>query len=536
MNISICVKNKKKNACQKLSHEEKKHREVKIKSRREKKRIKKATKAQKLKLLKANAVQRREIKRDLKRRQRLEREKRSIHSYSAKITAWMSKSKIHEIAVFSGYIKRIDLKILPLPFLLTLAYSTFSDGASVLSSLASNLSEWFGISVTAQAVSYRMSNKNTVRFLKNMFCEAMAHHLANGLKNCYAVIFSQFTSVKLEDSSQIKLHEKVSKAFKGCGGSASAAAMKLNTVYCITEHTISHFDIASGATPDQALSKGVRKLIKKGELWIRDLGYFNILDMQAIHHLLAYFLSRLKKDVKIFEKSDDIKPIDIYKLLEENTKDGASLDKEVYIGEFKSRLKVRIIAEKVPGYVQQKRIANYKANKIKRDKRKEMKKDYFEWFGYSIFITNITRQMAASTAMIMAIYKIRWQIELFFKRIKSVLQFHIIHGKSKNSVLCAVYAKLISLLMCQSVLSYIASICDEEELSEYKVVRWLKGHNRLEYAIIYNDMEGLLEKLIKVLHLLCKDKRKSRKSTFKCLEEAFRNDVNERDNFDLIAV
>ena len=112
----------------------------------------------------------------------------------------------------------------------------------------------------------------------------MANHLANGLKNCYAVIFNQFTSVKLEDSSQIKLHEKVEQSsMKGSGGSASAAAMKLNTVYNITEHTISHFDIASGATPDQALSKGVRKLIKKGELWIRDLGYFNILDMQVIH-------------------------------------------------------------------------------------------------------------------------------------------------------------------------------------------------------------------------------------------------------------
>ena len=62
-------------------------------------------------------------------------------------------------------------------------------------------------------------------------------------------------------------------------------------------------------------------------------------------------------------------------------------------------------------------------------KRREMKKDYFEWYGYSIFITNISKKMVASTAMIMAIYKLRWQIELFFKRIKSILQFHIINGQ-----------------------------------------------------------------------------------------------------------
>ena len=68
MNISICVKNKKKKMLAKSYHMRKRNIvEVKIKSRREKKRIKKAKKAQKLKLLKANAVQRREIKRDLKR-------------------------------------------------------------------------------------------------------------------------------------------------------------------------------------------------------------------------------------------------------------------------------------------------------------------------------------------------------------------------------------------------------------------------------------------------------------------------------------
>ena len=528
-------KKKKKNARQKLSHEEKKHRGIKIKSRRDKKRIRKAKKAQKLKLLKTNAVQRRAIKRDAKNRRKLEMQKNAIRSYSTGITDWISESKIHKIAVLTGYIKRIDLKILPLPFLLTLAYSMFGNGASTLSLLASNLSQWFGINVTDQAVSNRMCNKHTVMFLKSMFIEAMANQLANGLKNCYATIFNQFTSVKLEDSSQIKLHKQLSKSMKGSGGSASAAAMKLNTVYNITEHTISHFDIVPGSTPDQALSKGVRKLIKKGELWIRDLGYFNILDMLIISKV-AYFLSRLKKGVQIYMGEDDTKPIDIYKLLEKNTKDGASLDEEVYIGELKSRLKVRIIAEKVPGYVQQKRIANYKTNKIKRDKKKEMKKDYFEWYGYSIFITNISKKMVASTAMIMATYKLRWQIELFFKRIKSILQVHIINDQSDNSVHCTLYGKLISVLMSQSVLSYAASICDEEELSEFKLVQWLKGNNRLGNAIIYNDMEGLLEELVKVLHLLLKNKRKSRKSTFKCIEEAFMNEVNESNNIYIMAI
>ena len=105
-------KKKKKNARQKLSHEEKKHRGIKIKSKRDKKRIRKAKKAQKLKLLKTNAVQRRAIKRDAKNRRKLEMQKNAIRSYSTRITDWISESKIHKIAVLTGYIKRIDLKIL----------------------------------------------------------------------------------------------------------------------------------------------------------------------------------------------------------------------------------------------------------------------------------------------------------------------------------------------------------------------------------------------------------------------------------------
>jgi hypothetical protein len=410
MNISYRQKKEKQ---KQLLDSEKESKKIRRKLNKQKRRDKKRKEIQNNYRLKEVTFKRKSTARDQKIRQKLEKERKNIQVFSSQITAWLSYEAIHKIACCTGYIKRIDLKILPLPFLLTLAYGFFGDGASSLAMLAANMISWFNISITPQALSDRMSKIESVKFFKEILAQAMAQQIMIGCKNSYAKLFSQFTSIKIEDSTQFRLHEKVKGKFKGSGGSASTSAMKLNTVYNITEHTISHLDIVSGSIPDQSLSKNVRKLIKKKDLWIRDLGYFNILDMFVIDKLKAFFISRLKKGINIFLNKEDEIPVSINDFLEEITKNEKSFDKEVYIGEGELRFKVRMIGEKVPEYVQQKRIDNYKKNVIKRDKKKEMKKDYFIWYGYSIFLTNVSREVLNSASIVMSIYKIRWQIEIF---------------------------------------------------------------------------------------------------------------------------
>jgi hypothetical protein len=116
-----------------------------------------------------------------------------------------------------------------------------------------------------------------------------------------------------------------------------------------------------------------------------------------------------------------------------------------------------------------------------------------------------------------------------------LLQIDIIKGETENRVLCLIYAKLISLLMSQSIISYAASICDVDEQSEYKLMQWLKGNNRLGEAIIAENVEDLLIELTCSLYLLCKDKRKMKKSTFREIEEAFINSFEEIAEWEKIA-
>ena len=129
------------------------------------------------------------------------------------------------------------------------------------------------------------------------------------------------------------------------------------------------------------------------------------------------------------------------------------------------------------------------------------------------------REIWSSATIIISIYKIRWQIELFFKRIKSLLQINIIKGETEERVYCLIYSKLISLLMSQSIMSYATHLCEEdEEISEYKLTQWLQRDNRLGNMLIKKDIETLIKELIRSFYLLCKNKRKKDKSTFRILE------------------
>lgn len=489
----------------------------------EKRRLNKQKRRTRQKKKKILNTKKTEAKRNRTIHRKLKRGKKKMAHFSKKTMAWFSLERITSIARSTGFIKNSRGKITPIAFLLTLAYGMFGNGSATLIILASNMVSWFNISITAQALGGRISSIAAVNFLKEILAEALANQLRYGFQNQYASLFQGFSSVQLEDSTQFMLKESVAKELKGSGGSASKSSMKLNMLYDITKHTVSGCDIVAGSVSDQALSKNVLKRLGKFALLIRDLGYFNIFDMISIQKMKAFFLSRLKIGVLIFKNKEDRNPISINIFLENATKDGNSIDENVYIG--KERFPVRLIGEKVPDFVKEKRKKSYEKNKIKRDKKKQISENYLSWIGYSIFVTNIPSEMMNCAKVIINIYRIRWQIELFFKRIKSILEIHIIKGETENRVNCLIYSKLIALLMAQSIISYAASICeDDEEISEYKVMVWLQGNNRLGRAIIeFGSLNSLLDELIRSNYLLFKNKRKKSKSTFRIIEESLLN-------------
>lgn len=268
---------------------------------------------------------------------------------------------------------------------------------------------------------------------------------------------------------------------------------------------------------------------KKGALYIRDLGYFDLSIITEVMRKSAYLLTRLQKDVNIYLEEADDAPVNTNEFLKKGTENGNTIDQIVYIGE--RRVSLRLIAEKVPEEVK-----NQRAKKYKSARKKEPTEDYITWSGFSVFLTNIPKEMFASGNLIITIYKIRWKIELIFKRLKSIAKIDAITLGSRNSILCVIYSKLIGILMGEIVISYAASICNEdEELSEYKINDWLKQGDLLGNTVKRESWKELFIEMIKTFYLHCKDKRKKNKSLQSVIEDAIQSGLVGVENIELAA-
>jgi Transposase DDE domain len=441
-------------------------------------------------------------KKERRIRRRLHKEKKRIEEISQK----MSNCFVDQLAKKTGFITRQG-KITALAFLVTMAYGLFGGGDKSLILLASNMKNWFGITITAQALSKRLMQNKTKLFLKHALIKVLSFQLS--FKNKYGDLFKCFSAIKIEDSTSFELHESLKKDFKGTGGAGSKAGMKLNMCLDLMTNTVTNVDISEGTKSDQQFANNIEKTMKRGELLIRDLGYFNLKAMQKMINVGIFFISRFQKGVNVFFQNG-IVPIDL------NTFLGNVIDQNMYIGE--SKVLVRFIAVKVPEEVAKQRIQRYKSVR-----KKEPTQDYVTWCGYSIFVTNIPKELFSSD-IIMLIYKVRWQIELFFKILKQTLKIHIIKTENKNSTYCMIYAKLISLFMASLVVSYAESICDgREELSMDKAMKWLHNDNRFGIAVAKNKLEELLEALLIEFTMICKDNRKKEKSTYQTLNEKIKD-------------
>lgn len=145
----------------------------------------------------------------------------------------------------------------------------------------------------------------------------------------------------------------------------------------------------------------------------------------------------------------------------------------------KQKLKVRLIA--LPLRQAQSNERRKKA-KTDRDRRLNHDEAYFELLGYTIYITNISKEQG-SAENIYNLYKLRWNIEIIFKSWKSCFCIEkLIHAQCVNAVRvnCIIYLILLYIFLfhviwwhhCQSKLADTNS----ERLSVLKMTNFFRLH------------------------------------------------------------
>ncbi len=186
----------------------------------------------------------------------------------------------------------------------------------------------------------RINKEAAVDFVKRLFIQAMSKRLSAAVTD--SVLFSRFKRILLQDSTTISLPSGLSAVYPGSVSKGKQkAVMRLQCI--INIKTMHWLDIALKpfTSNDQSASKLVLPLLKKGDLLIRDLGYFSVDVFRQITQQQAFYISRLRYGVNLYNTNGEL--INWKQLCRKK----GIIDQVVLAG-MKQKLKLRIVMIPLP--------------------------------------------------------------------------------------------------------------------------------------------------------------------------------------------
>jgi len=327
-------------------------------------------------------------------------------------------------------------------------------------------------------------------------------------------IFKHFKDVIIQDSTNIPLSEQLASYFPGAKNSSKKkyASLKIQVIFSILRERFLHFFFTSFTTNDQSQADEIFKYAPKGSLIIRDLGYFTLKSLDYLNKAGIYFLSLLRQNTNVYDAKTK-KKLDLVRLLKKKN----FLDLDVIVGK-QTPVKARLIALPVDEKTAQKRREKAKHD---RDRRLNHSKNYFFLLGWTIFITNVPKDVWDAQDALNA-YRIRWRIEIIFKTWKSAFHINNISSPSKYMVLAFIYAMLFFItLFTLNIYGRLLFMIKKKKLSVQisliKLAQFLQNTDLMPLALAYP--EKFTEKYFEPIIYYCAyEKRKNRINYLQLLE------------------
>lgn len=380
--------------------------------------------------------------------------KSSLSNMSNKIIK-LFKEDIIELANKNNFSRRIDSKLSPEVFFISWVMGFMINPMSSYEDLCQIIKYQSGIKISRQGLCKKVMNDRCLNFMH----EALNNFLMKLKENNppLSKVLDQFSHVNIIDSTSISLPECLNDVYPGYGGSNNKGFLKMQLMLDGISEEVNHIDITTVKQNDQGY-KGYLKNIKENSLYLQDLGYFSTAKFIKIHNSKAYFISKHISGVNIYDHNQE--KIDLCATLKKIKEDNIIIN--AYLGK-KKDIPIRMVIKRAPLEVVKKRLTETKRKMNKRAfysiKQCPKNKYLCNW---TIYITNVPEDKLSNNE-IFNIYPLRWQIELFFKLNKSLLALDRIAGKTKNRVLCEIYAKLISVVL------FLYMIIPVKELAERKI-------------------------------------------------------------------
>ena len=421
------------------------------------------------------------------------------------IRADIAHLEVEALARQSGFLKRTPRKIPLADWLLALVALSAETWLS-LERIAAVISLVAGVSYSKQALAKRLCA--TVEGFLAQIATALFGDLSQGLR--LQGLFGHFNRVLLQDSTVQALPEHLAACFPASGNQHQKkyASLRMQFVTDLLHGAVVKVSLSGFTRNDQAAAADILPLVRPGDLLIRDLGYFSLPVLSQLALQGAFFLSRFKHGVGVYDLHGQ--PLDLAHLL----KTEGRLDREVLLGADKVRL--RLVALPVPESV-----ANTRRRKAKNQKPhlSPPSQALLFFMGWNIYVTNVPRAVWPAKAF-QPLYRLRWRIEIIFKAWKSHLGLRQFNARTATLLRLSVMTKLLFCILahrCCNALELLDT--GPRQVSLLRLAR-IMGQCACLFAaaILHLTPSQWLEHQLQ--HHLFYDKRKDRQNFFELLAAA----------------
>ncbi|UOQ85151.1 IS4 family transposase [Gracilibacillus salinarum] len=419
----------------------------------------------------------------------------------------LSVSKIRELARKTGFIERQG-KLKAEEFLIISAFLNQTFGGSSLRDLCSAMSRLSsGTQLSKQALDQRFT-KESVVFLREMFFQLAAQ------QNLVSIPFDLdrlFSRIRILDATSISTPKHDSSYPDGT---------KIQLEYELYQGRFMHALLYDLMDSDQEAARELEETIEKGDLVLRDLGYFSGEHLKNIDKNQGYYITRVPANQTFWTWNEEGEKVKLHPEEDgEHLKPGERIDYGwIQIGKKgKNTCLSRVVVQKLTKKEQRQREVYLKRRRQKGAKTPSANKRTH----IQILATNVTQEQLDAQDLY-PIYSLRWQIEILFKTWKSLFDIDDVRAVKSERFECHLYGTLIHILLSSMIAFQCRNYLYQEkafEASEYKCIDEAKNaiisaKDRPIFSFSY------LQSIIKnIYENICKHGEKERRNQQKSMRD-----------------
>lgn len=336
----------------------------------------------------------------------------------------------NQMAIETGFTER-ESKVTGAVFIQTMVFSTLENADwSYTNLVAAALTA--GVAVTKQGLEQRFTEKSAEMTRRVL---ALAVQRVIETEPSALPLLERFNGVYIRDGSSIRLPDALKMAWPGAGVSA---AMKMHVRLEVSSGQLGGPILVPARESDQT-SPFQSEPLPAGALRIGDLGFFDLDQFAEDAHNDVFWLTRYKAKTVLYDLEG--KAINLLTWLPQQT--DIPFEKNVLLGK-SQRLACRLLVEKVPPPVAEQR--RRKVREYCRKKQTPVTSELLALADWTLILTNIPAALL-SIPEAQVLLRVRWQIELLFKRWKSLFKIDEWNSTDVWRILTELFAKLLSVVV-----------------------------------------------------------------------------------------